>query len=228
MINVAAHSTLMPPFKDLTGQRYGRLTVLARTADYRPGIAVWNCQCICGTVTKVRTGELKHRVSCGCANTDAASREVRRVRATTHGRAKTRVWNTWVNMIQRCHNPNAGGFEKYGGRGITVCERWRESFEAFLADMGEMPTEKHTIDRIESRLNYTPDNCRWATMKEQQNNRTNNCRLTLDGETMTLMQWSERLGVDRHTIRNRLNSGWPMAKVLSSARHGRGGKLLSK
>jgi hypothetical protein len=116
-------------------------------------------------------------------------------------------------MLQRCVNPGAHAYELYGGRGIGVCERWRE-FENFLADMGEPPPGL-TLDRIDSDGNYDPANCRWADWHEQQNNRRNNRLLTFNGETHGITEWSRRTGVYRHKIRRRLERGWPIERALT-------------
>jgi hypothetical protein len=118
-------------------------------------------------------------------------------------------------MRDRCNRSRASSFYKYGGKGVRVCERWNASFEAFLSDMGECPSPAHTLDRIENDKGYEPGNCRWATMAEQQNNRTNNRRITAFGETMTLRQWRERTGVHHATIAQRLKLGWPVERALT-------------
>jgi hypothetical protein len=119
-------------------------------------------------------------------------------------------------MKSRCESPSASGFRKYGGKGVRVCERWQD-YANFLADMGECPSQKHGIDREDNAKGYEPGNCRWATQKEQQNNRTNNRRLTFRGETLTLMQWTERLGVKRGTIAARIDKyGWSVERALTA------------
>jgi hypothetical protein len=117
-------------------------------------------------------------------------------------------------MIRRCTSPKEDSYQFYGARGITVCDRWRASFQNFYADMGDRPSPKHTIDRIKSDGNYEPGNCRWATQKEQQRNRTNNTILKHDGQEMCVAAWAEKLGVTAQTIHNRLRKGLPMAAVL--------------
>lgn len=208
---------------DLTGQRFGRWTVIDRAPDRRRGYPEWNCVCECGGRKAVRANILRNGSSrsCGCLNRED-KRRICLARNTTHGKSGTPTYRSWQSMILRCHSPGATAYPKYGAKGVTVCERWRESFSAFLTDMGERPSLAHTIDREDNSRGYEPGNCRWLTMKGQQNNRTNNNRITLGGETLTLMQWSERLGIDRHTLRNRQRLGWPVEKILSPARHGRG------
>jgi hypothetical protein len=117
-------------------------------------------------------------------------------------------------MIQRCTNPRAGGFRVYGGRGISVCDRWLHSFENFLADMGSKPSPHHSLDRIEGDADYEPGNCRWATAKEQANNISTNVRLTVFGETKTMSEWSDTTGVKRGTIWWRVRHGWSSERAV--------------
>ena len=143
------------------GQRFGRLIAERKVRGHR--CTRWQCRCDCGEVRVVFVGHLTsgHTRSCGCLKTG---------RKTTHGKTGTRVHRAWGDMLSRCYNPNLPNFRYYGGRGITVCDRWRHSFEAFLEDMGE-PPEGLSLDRKDNNGNYTPKNCRWATKSEQQKNR---------------------------------------------------------
>jgi hypothetical protein len=127
---------------------------------------------------------------------------------STHGMTWTAEHRAWLSMRNRCHNPKASGFAKYGARGITVCQKWRDSFEAFYADMGKRPSPLHSIDRKDVNGHYEPENCRWATPIEQANNKTNNRFIELDGRTLTLAQWSRESGIDADVISLRIDSGW--------------------
>jgi hypothetical protein len=152
---------------DLTGERFGRLVVLALCSERsRWRKAIWLCRCDCGAECIVVGKELRsgRSRSCGCFR-----REVSRKRMTTHGHSRTRVYRCWCAMLQRCFYPNGQAYSRYGGRGITVCERWR-NFVNFLADMGEPPRGK-SLDRIDNDKGYSPENCRWATHAQQNLNR---------------------------------------------------------
>lgn len=125
-------------------------------------------------------------------------------------------------MLSRCYNDTATGFSNYGGRGIGVCDRWRGSFESFLTDMGECPSPGHSIERVDNDAGYSPANCIWADRKTQGNNRRSNRRVTALGESKTLSEWAERLGVKASVVRSRLNRGWDADLAVSVARADRG------
>jgi hypothetical protein len=125
-----------------------------------------------------------------------------------HGLSYTPEYYCWIHMKARCLNPNNTAYHNYGERGISICERWSSSFLNFLSDMGNMPSRKHTIDRIDNNGDYTPDNCRWVTRKYQQRNRRNTVYVTFNGETKSAAEWSEITGIKRHTIVTRIKRGW--------------------
>lgn len=133
----------------------------------------------------------------------------------THGKTESAEYNSWMNMRGRCKNPNNDKYKWYGAIGIKVCDRWTNSFENFLADMGEKTTPKHSLDRINVHGNYEPTNCRWATQKEQCNNKRSNMFITANGITKTLYQWSEFTGIKWQTIRKRIKMGWTENDAIS-------------
>jgi len=122
----------------------------------------------------------------------------------------------WQAMIQRCHNPNNEYYHRYGARGVVVCEKWRQSYDAFLIDMGSRPSSKHSIDRIDGNGNYEPGNCRWATRQEQQNNLSTNVVIEFRGERMTAAQWADKLGMSRTALYARIRCGWPIEEALTA------------
>jgi hypothetical protein len=124
-------------------------------------------------------------------------------------------YQTWVGMIARCTNEKHGSYSRYGGRGIIVCDRWMNSFVSFLEDMGSRPTSDHTIDRVDRNGNYEPDNCRWATRKEQMRNMANNVLVTANGKTATVVEWAEELGVSANALYLRLKNGWDHHRVIN-------------
>ena len=183
---------------DLSGMAFGKLTVIERAQNGFDGRAWWMCLCQCGkkhltSGKRLRAGITK---SCGCLHTEQVSRMGKN--NITHGMSKTRTWVTWESVRERCLNPNNNAWKDYGGRGIKICKRW-DSFENFLADMGERPIGK-TIDRVNNNGNYEPSNCRWATSTQQNRNKRNN---RLFGG-ITAAEWSERTGVNYVTLRKRL------------------------
>jgi hypothetical protein len=157
--------------KDLTNQKFGRLTVIER-AGSAGNQSTWKCLCECGNEKIVRSSSLRcgDTKSCGCLHKDTARIFVV-ARNKTHGGCGTTEYNTWSAMRQRCYNKNNPFYHCYGGRGITVCERWLNSFENFLSDLGKKPSSKHSLDRINVFDAYSPDNCKWSTPSEQVNNR---------------------------------------------------------
>jgi hypothetical protein len=143
-------------------------------------------------------------------------RTIASVTRRIHGRSRTPLYYVWKSMKNRCDNPTVRVFPNYGGRGIQVCDRWRDSFVNFLADMGERPSPQHWIERIDNNGHYAPDNCRWATPTEQGRNRRDNRTLSHDGETRTLTDWARHVGLRRETIANRLRWGWDVADALTT------------
>lgn len=198
--------------RDLTGQTIGRWFVQKKTSDIqRKGYkeAVWLCQCTCGTVREVRSRLLLHKTSgsrsCGCARVETLQANPAR---RTHGQSKSHpLYQVWKQMRQRCENPNNHKYSIYGARGIQVCERWSE-FTRFLEDMEDTWTPDLTLDRINVDGSYSPENCRWATLEVQANNRRDNVMLDTPQGLMTLAEASRCYGVGEGTIRYRLRAGF--------------------
>lgn len=132
-----------------------------------------------------------------------------------HGMSYSSEYMTWDQMKRRCFNKNRYAYERYGGRGITVCDEWKDSFEAFFKDMGPRPSPEHSIDRIDNDKGYYKENCRWATMKEQSNNRHSNHLITYQGETHTINQWASQVGISQITLRSRILNGWSIERALT-------------
>src|SRR5262245_27864766 len=201
------------------GARYERWTVLA-LADATPSRQRWSCRCDCGTVKTVRDQSLKAGTSrsCGCLQVEVATRQCRE--GTVHGEShRTVEYWLWVNIRRRCYARQLPDYRHYGGRGITMCERWRESYQQFLIDVGRRPTPDHTLDRIDNNGNYEPGNVRWATRKEQSRNQRTNLLITIGGQTKCLSEWSEVSGIPACTIRQRLAVyKWPPARLLEPVR----------
>jgi hypothetical protein len=196
----------MPPVKDITGQKFGRLFVIEISDKKVNRNTYWKCKCDCGNVTHVLSANLAKGItkSCGCYQRDRARAAGDRTR--THGMTKTTTYNVWSSMMQRCENTNAKDYYRYGAVGIRVSPEWH-SFENFLADMGVRPKGK-SIDRIDNKKGYFAENCRWADAKTQQRNKNNNRLITSEGLTLTIAEWAERKGINRITLGDRLNKGW--------------------
>jgi hypothetical protein len=197
---------------DLRGQRFGRLVVEAESR--KRGMRAWVCLCDCGVrktcITNVLlTGNTK---SCGCYRRDLGV-----VISTTHGGTGTPEHVAWRGLLSRCFSRRIGSrdWRDYAARGITVCDRWRYSFDNFLADMGKRPGPGYSIDRIDTNGNYTPENCRWATAVEQNRNKRSNRVIEHDGKRMTLVEWSEVTGISRELIYARIvRLGWTVERTL--------------
>ncbi len=183
------------------GDVFGRWVVLSFAGRPQRSRERWLCRCSCGTTKSVKGDSLKRRtsVSCGCY-----FRERRAAKAKTHGLSQSKTYLSWVGMRNRCLRKNAVGYKDYGGRGIRVCAAWRNSFAAFLADMGEKPPGT-SLDRIDNNGNYEPKNCRWATPSEQARNSRRTRMVTYAGESLSAIEWAERTNVCYQTFIGWLN-----------------------
>lgn len=193
---------------DLTGRRFGRWMVLGYVGASPGRASYWLCRCDCGTERAVHSSRLRSGDSqaCGCRRTSPN---------LSHGKWGTPEYNSWAGMLRRCTTPTNPKYPEYGGRGIKVCQRWNESFQAFYDDMGPRPSSAHSLDRIDNDGDYEPSNCRWATRAEQQSNRRVNHLVTYNGETLTVKQWAEKMGISEVTLLGRLRSNWPVKRALT-------------
>lgn len=202
--------------KDRTGERYGRLTVIAMAGKTPSGRTLWRCKCDCGRETVVSGSNLGQgrQVSCGCKRREQAGKM-----NFSHGASKTRLYSIWTNMITRTTNPNGTAFHRYGGRGIKMCPEWRRSFEAFQDwALANGYNEDLTIDRIDNDGDYTPDNCRWITWHEQFNHRSDTRLITYKGETLSIAQWADKLNLPKSALYQRFYSGWPTERALTEGK----------
>lgn len=204
---------------DLTGQQFGKLTVIERVHRIDPTIkhpaTFWKCRCECGNEAVVRGGHLVsgHTKSCGCFGSEV---RIQNGSISKHGMSGRRPYRIWTQMKTRCYNKSDEHFPDYGGRGITVCDEWKDSFESFCDwAMASGYSDDLTIERIDVNGNYCPENCRWATRKEQTVNRRSTLFLTYKGETKTLKEWSELTGINYQTIRYRKIMGKTPDEILN-------------
>lgn len=213
----------MGKFEDLTGKKFGRLTVIKRVENHvQPSgkqYLQWLCKCDCGNETVVRGANLKrgHTQSCGCLIKETNS---------THGLKKTRLYVVWRDIKLRCFNPNANNFKDYGAKGIVMCDEWRNDFKAFYdwaMENGYNPNAKRgecTIDRIDNNKGYFPENCRWVDNLVQQNNKKNNVFISYNNETHSVAEWSRILDISRYALYARLKKGWSVEKTLTTPLRG--------
>lgn len=192
--------------KDFSGKTFGRLTVLKRSASNNEKLV---CKCSCGVTKEIWQKHVVYgkTASCGCLLSETAS--ARR----THGMSETSTYKTWGQMKVRCTDKSNPNFKDYGGRGITICQRWM-SFENFLADMGERPAGM-SIGRIKNSLGYYKNNCRWETATQQACNRRTNATFTFNGETKCISEFSRQYNIPQGVLWYRLNAGWPIEKALT-------------
>ena len=206
--NMPAHNRLDIP----SDYRAGRLTIICEVTPQNQGDRRFECLCECGVIKSVGLSDLRsgHTRSCGCLR-----RELTRRNHLTHGLSKTPEFKIWTGMKKRCNKPDEENYHNYGGRGIAVCDRWLNSFSAFIEDMGPRPTSEHSIERENNNGNYCPENCVWATWKDQMRNTRRNRVITLDGVAMPLVKWAENLGMKDSGLSARLK-WWPLRKALTT------------
>lgn len=198
------------PSSDLTGQSFGKLLVVSFSyRNPKTYKRYWNCACQCGTSIEVDGSHLVagHTKSCGCI-------------LTKHGNARrgseTPEYRAWLSAKVRTGDINHPSYRTHGGRGITMCDRWENSFENFLEDMGTKPSQKHSLDRIDNNKGYSKENCRWATIYQQARNKRSTRIICFNGVKKSLPEWSEEYGIMSERIRQRLKSGWSIEKSLTT------------
>ena len=199
---------------DLTGNIYGRLTVICQVENTKEGRARWKCRCDCGNEKDIpgkdlRRGNIK---SCGCLRREASSS-----RKKTHGASESRLYYIWLTMKQRCNNPNNHKARDYRNRGITICSEWNEFEEFQKWALANGYADNLTIDRIDNDGNYEPKNCRWATAIEQGSNKRNNVNITFDGKIKNIAQWAREYGLKHGVVQKRIKYlGWSIEKALTT------------
>jgi len=203
---------------DFTGRTFGRWTVLHRDGKKNEAIA-YLCRCQCGTERRLQASWLNtgKSASCGCVAIEKLiSRNMR------HGSGNRRLRRVFKGMKDRCLKPNHEYFPDYGGRGISICERWlrgdgdSSGYKCFVIDMGDRPSPAHTLERIDNDKGYSPDNCKWATRAEQMLNRRNTIKMTFNGVTKPMAVWSRELGIPWGALRQRLLRGWSDERSLTT------------
>lgn len=204
----------MPKIYRLEGKRFGRWTVIEQVGVDGRGEKMYRCQCDCGNIRTVRSSNLRggKSSSCGCFANELVSK-----RSRTHGMSNSRIFYIWGGMLNRCNNPNDYHYKWYGGRGISVCPEWMQSFESFYEwSITNGYSDEMSIDRIDNDGNYEPSNCRWITHREQMHNTCRNVMLTYEGKTMCAIEWSREVGIKEGTIRYRKKHGWSDEKTLTT------------
>jgi hypothetical protein len=199
---------------DLVGKQFGYLTVMKFVGSrVIGGISrrLWQCQCDCGSIVEITSGNLGsgNSTSCGCMKFGG------RPGNPTHGKSGTLEHRIWKEMRKRCNNPKSSIYHHYGGRGIRICKRW-DNFENFLADMGPAPGADYSIERKNVNRNYCPSNCRWIPRKSQSRNRRDTIRLTLKGETRALVDWADHLGFPVTALKARYYRNWSDERILTT------------
>lgn len=204
----------MANIKDLKGKKFHKLTVIEEVGRNKHGCALWLCKCDCGKEKIIPSSQIGKTRSCGCLLTKARIENMKKLNGFYHGYSKERLHHIWICMKNRCLNPKNFDYKHYGARGITVCDEWLdyENFKKWALENGYK--ENLSIDRIDNAKDYSPDNCRWATMQEQVNNRRNTVYLTYNGETHTLKQWAEIIGITYSCIHKRYSAGKCIKEIL--------------
>lgn len=202
---------------DLSGQTFGRLTVIRSDGHNKSGRTMWLCQCVCGNIKSVSTKKLRSgdATSCGCYHRERLVEAAKKAN-TKHGMADTRLFNIWVGMRKRCNARYHIQYDNYGGRGIKVCDEWNEFINFYTWAISSNYSKELTLDRIDVNGDYCPGNCRWATYTEQERNKSNNHILTYNGESHCVSEWSELVGIPKDVLYARLKIGWSDERTLTT------------
>jgi hypothetical protein len=200
----------MGTIKDLTSQKFGRLTVLSYAGQNNDHNAMWNCKCDCGNDFIARGSSLLKgaTISCGCYRKEVSAKN-----HTKHGKSKSKLYVMWLGMCARCNNPNNENYSRYGGRGIKVCDEWR-NYENFYNDMHSTYKKGLTIDRIDNDKGYSKDNCRWVTPQEQMHNYSRNVKITINGETDTVKRMCEKYNAKYDNVVRQIKKGKDPLEML--------------
>ncbi len=198
---------------DLTGQRFGRLTVVTMVGLNNRHMCVWLCKCDCGNELRVASSNLiwGNTKSCGCLRRDAGI-----LKSTTHGKSGTRLYKIWAGMKKRCQNVSSHAYGRYGGRGIGVCEEWQQFSVFYDWAIKNGYRDDLTLERKDNNQGYSPFNCVWSTYKCQARNIRSNRFITHNGLTLCMSEWAERSGMERTTLWARLKSGWDMERCINT------------
>lgn len=202
-------------FIDITGKTFGRWTVIGLHSSGTGLPTMWLCRCQCGAKKLLQQNALRN----------GRSRSCRRCAMRRHGKTRTPEYYSWCAMLARCYNTHLPHYGNYGGRGISVCQRWVNSFEAFIEDMGMKPSRTHSIGRIDNNGDYSPDNCRWETQYQQARNTRRNRLLTYKGRTMCLTDWAGMFGINWGTFYSRVAKGMSTEEALETPVKPRYGKM---
>jgi len=190
----------------MIGKQFHSWTVVSFDQTFK-GKRYWIIQCQCGFQRSISTSEF---------NVGTFSKECKQCRKKK-SKSYTKTYRVWNDMKKRCANPNHPSYHNYGGRGIDVCDRWKYSYDNFLTDMGERPSNNHSLDRIDNNDSYTPGNCRWATLQQQANNKSTTVQVTYQGKTQSIKQWSNEYNIPYSLLRSRLQElNWPIKKALTT------------
>ena len=219
---------------NMIGFHAGKLTVIKR-AGLKNGQSVWLCKCDCGNTVEKYGGQLRKMqgLSCGCDTKQKFQEHAHRTIAKKkHGDSYARLYYVWNDMKGRCYNPNDTSYHNYGAIGITVCDEWKNNYPSFKKwalengyDPGA-PRGQCTLDRIDTTKGYAPDNCRWANMLIQSNNRRNSYTITLNGVTHTAREWADVAGIPAGVIYSRKKAGWPAEEILSKNKYDQHHKVI--